>query len=429
MHCIPDPEFTIGKAFLWRNVIEESPSYQRESAIWSIDKQQLFVDSLLNGIDIPKVYLHDLRGNHATKHYAIVDGKQRLTTIRDFMSDRFPLAADFTLSKDQLIDESLPPPAAGSLFSTLGPFWQDTFKSKSLSVVLIQNATEEDIEELFSRLNNGEPLNAAEKRNAKGGDMAHLIREMAGKQFFTDRVRFTNSRYSHYEVAAKFLIVEYAQHKSGAFFSDLKKRFLDRMVEDNRNMLAKDKEGLAKRVDGNLGYLDRVFTHKDPLLSKQAYPPLYYLFVKAITRDYAHDALYGKLHAFLEWFQTTRVAELSKPEEQQEVALIEFGRLMQQGTNDLGSLERRVQILTRYFLRENPDVLVRDRDRDFTEEERFAIWVAGAKRCANCQKELPDISDMHADHAKQWSWGGPTSLENARALCGPCNTGLAQGVG
>ena len=67
------------------DAIDENAPYQREGAVWSLEQQQLFIDSLLNGYDVPKIYLHDLRGKHPTKVYAIVDGKQRLTTIWRFL--------------------------------------------------------------------------------------------------------------------------------------------------------------------------------------------------------------------------------------------------------------------------------------------------------------------------------------------------------
>ena len=74
---------------------------------------------------------------------------------------------------------------------------KEHFKGQKLSVVLIQKASEEDIEELFSRLNNGEPLNAAEKRNAMGGDMCVLIRDVAKHDFFKKHLSVSNKRYQH----------------------------------------------------------------------------------------------------------------------------------------------------------------------------------------------------------------------------------------
>ena len=56
---------------------------ERESGVWSTEKKQLFLDSLFNGFDIPKIYLHDLRGNDPRYDFAVIDGKQRLHAIWD----------------------------------------------------------------------------------------------------------------------------------------------------------------------------------------------------------------------------------------------------------------------------------------------------------------------------------------------------------
>src|SRR5918999_6479996 len=104
MRCVTARDFTVGKALAWRSSIEENAPYQREGAVWSTEQQQLFIDSLLNGYDVPKIYLHDLRGQHPTKVYAVVDGKQRLNTIWRFLGDSFPLAPDFHALESNLPD-------------------------------------------------------------------------------------------------------------------------------------------------------------------------------------------------------------------------------------------------------------------------------------------------------------------------------------
>ena len=112
------------------------------------------------------------------------------------------------------------------------------------------------------------------------------------------------------------------------------------------------------------------------------------------------------------------------PEKQQ----LLLDRLMQQGTNDLTSLQNRVSILRRFFLQRHPDVELRDKTRSFTDEERLAIWILGGKQCAMCRTLLPDIDDMLADHHLQWSHGGATNLKNGRSLCANCNQSEAQRV-
>ena len=59
MHCNTE-NFNLGRLYVIRSSINESPEYQRESAVWSPEKRELFIDSLINGYDIPKIYFHDL---------------------------------------------------------------------------------------------------------------------------------------------------------------------------------------------------------------------------------------------------------------------------------------------------------------------------------------------------------------------------------
>lgn len=424
MHCIDQP-FPISKLWVNRNAIEENPEYQRESAIWSIEKQQLFIDSILNRIDVPKLYFHDLRSGKSLHEYAVVDGKQRLHAIYAFMQDETSLASDFTLMEPRAGQKS---PAPGAKYSELSEYWQEEFKGTALSVVLIQNAADDDIEELFSRLNNGEPLNAAEKRNAMGGEMCKLIREVAKNSFFKKKLKIANKRYQHYEISAKLLLLERTAQNSGSTYSDLKKRFLDDLVVKNKQMSSADASGLKKRVEDQLKTISKVFSDNSPLLSKQAYPPLYYIFIKKLTNEYADSKLYSKIHRFISDFHVNRTKNLELSEDDRDATLIEFGRLMQQGTNDLNSLKDRVAILTRYFLLQYPGIFLKDPKRAFTDEERLAIWILGGKKCAICDTEI-SIDEMHADHHKQWSHGGETSLENARCLCQPCNTSSGKPVG
>ena len=71
-----------------REEIELEPDYQRIGGIWTREKRQLLIDSVLNGFDIPKFYFHMFMPpitKAGKKHrYAIIDGKQRLQAIWDF---------------------------------------------------------------------------------------------------------------------------------------------------------------------------------------------------------------------------------------------------------------------------------------------------------------------------------------------------------
>ena len=58
--------------------------------------------------------------------------------------------------------------------------------------------------------------------------------------------------------------------------------------------------------------------------------------------------------------------------------------------------------------------------RSFTEGHRRAAFEKQGGKCALCGGKF-ELKDMHADHIKPWSDGGPTSPENCQMLCADCN--------
>ena len=66
----------IDKIHRWQSKINPKPQYQR-TPVWSLQKKQMLIDSVLRGYDLPKFYL---RADDTTSKYAyeVVDGQQRL---------------------------------------------------------------------------------------------------------------------------------------------------------------------------------------------------------------------------------------------------------------------------------------------------------------------------------------------------------------
>jgi hypothetical protein len=404
---------TISLFHIERNVIDENPPYQRESGVWSVDKKRLLIDSIRRGYDLPKLYLHEL-DDHPTLEYAVIDGKQRLDAIWCFLNDDFRLEP--AVGEEQ-----------GALFSELSEEDRERFKASLLDVVLVRDADIDEIEELFSRLNNGEALSSAEKRNAFGGRMAELVREVATtNSFFEDKVKFSGKRMSYYEATAKLILIEKTVQSGGSPFCDLKKKFLDALVKDNKDLSDGDYGALKDEVDQRLLQMSRVFGSNDPLLDKQAYVPMYYLLVRHLYDTYANNALPERIYSSLESFKVSRAENLQLPEEERDPVLLDFGRLIAQGTNDRTSLESRVRILSRHFIEENPDLPALDGQRLFNNEERHVLWVRAGRCCEGpgCGRSL-DFEEVHADHVVRHADGGITELSNGQCLCEPCN--LARG--
>src|SRR3982074_1614884 len=154
-------------AILWinakRSAIEVAPPYQREGDVWTPEKRELLIDSILNGFDLPKLYFHRFakpkdKGAQKAIQFAIIDGRQRLETIWHFVDDKFPLADDFKFFEDPKVK------AGGLTYSDLAkeyPSLKMRFDAKTLPVMVVETDDLDLIEEMFSRLNEAVPLNAA----------------------------------------------------------------------------------------------------------------------------------------------------------------------------------------------------------------------------------------------------------------------------
>jgi len=418
MYCTKG-SWAISKIARERGTFELDPVYQREGGVWSLEKKQLFIDSVLNNFDVPKIYVHDLGANDSGKRFAVVDGKQRVTTVLAFVDGHFALADDFKLQ----IATSGIGIKAGQYFNELSEDEKNYFREKQLDVVIVETDDVDDIEELFSRLNNGEKLNAAEQRNAFGGKMAGAVREMASNPFFESKLGFGNRRYSYQEIAAKLLYLESCEQTlgKGNAFVDLKKRHLDTFVKSNKGISDADLKKLQTSVTTNLNWMKPIFTDNDPLMGKQSFPQLMYLFCKTVNREYASVDLQRKVSDFLSFFKQDRLDNSKRSEDDMDSELTEYGRLSQQGTNDADSMRKRVAILRRRFLRMYPDIPLKDSKRLFDEDERYVIWLRAGKKCEVCGN-LISFDEMQADHITMHSHGGATTLENARCLCVSCNT-------
>lgn len=77
--------------------VDMEPEYQR-GFVWDISDKELLLDSIFDGIDIGKfvfVTLSDDEWAERELSYEILDGKQRLSTLKDFYENRFAYRGKF----------------------------------------------------------------------------------------------------------------------------------------------------------------------------------------------------------------------------------------------------------------------------------------------------------------------------------------------
>ena len=333
-----------------RELIQTDPIYQRQGDVWTMEKKRLLIDSIINDYDLPKIYFHEFSREKSSKvgfKYAIIDGRQRLETIWQFMDDKLTLSEDISLVNSPQIN------LGGFCYSDIGkeyPKLKIQFDSFVLPIVSVN--TENDnidlIEDMFSRLNEAVPLNAAEKRNAIGGDLVKAIRNIAGHDFFRIHVKFADSRYRHREVAARMLLIEHAISVTGHLI-DTKKVWLDDMARKYKSGRRGDIDKFVKQIDKVISEMSKVFNEKDQLLQSQGIMVVYYLlFRNALLKNKLPKITRLKLLKFNNVIKENR----SKAEEDyvsSNFELLEYDRLTQQGTNDASNILTRVNTLCEYF--------------------------------------------------------------------------------
>jgi hypothetical protein len=147
--------FTIREIFtqIEEGELDLAPDFQR-SFVWK-DKQQLrLIESILLGIPLPAFYFNQVKdGAHQ-----VIDGVQRLTTLKRFMSDNLELKeADLEYLKS----------LQGKKFSSLDVAIRRRFSGTQIVAHVIEPQTPDEVKyDIFSRVNTGgSQLNAQEIRH------------------------------------------------------------------------------------------------------------------------------------------------------------------------------------------------------------------------------------------------------------------------
>lgn len=324
-----------------RGEIDFEPSYQRKGNAWAKYAKSFLIDSIINGYDIPKIYLADFRVvntelNKKNLPYAIIDGRQRFEAIFEFFDNQLPLNHDIVYEKNQEIK------LGGLTYEQIKDGHPDimaTIDEYNLSIMSVITDQEERIQELFVRLNRSTPLTGAEVRNAMPGVIPEAIRRLTCHQFFTDRISFNIKRGSDKNAAAKLLLLE-----SSPDIVSTKKSDLDRMVDIWTINPPYDIEFIEAKVTKLLDVMSSIFSSRDPLLKKESVVPLFYLFVK-----YIGGVNKGNIRDFLENFDAMRKSSRKSNYDDDNKALLLEYALQERTSNDATSIKSRLNILLRLY--------------------------------------------------------------------------------
>jgi hypothetical protein len=384
--------------------IDTNPDYQRP-AVWSLTQKRLLIDTILRGYDIPKMYWR--KTGKKPNRYEVVDGQQRLRAIWGFM------AGEYNLGKDaELVDEH---DMRNMSYDTLPHELRKSFDIYPLDVIVMSETDEEEVREMFLRLQNGTSLKAQEKRNAMGGKMRDFVKEMSSHKFF-ENCRFENARYTYDLVVAQMMKIELAGGPCNVKNADL-----NRMYSEYKDF---DSNGLkAKKLKRVLDFLLKAFPEKTPELERYSVISLYILVSHLMEKYVISDREKVLQNWFIE-FEQYRREQGALDEEHCDPEVLVYRERTSHSTDSEDSLKHRNEYLLRKFFETIPDIQLKDNSRLFTHEQRLAIYRRDGGTCKlkiKCNGEKCTWDNWEADHIIPHSKGGKTMVNNGQVACSECN--------
>jgi hypothetical protein len=335
------------KPLIWwynrRSYIDMNPSYQRRGRLWSASDKAYLIDSIINGFDIPKLYMADFQLgesplNRSRLPYAIIDGKQRLEAIFDFFDGTLVLNADFVWRTNPSLE------LGGLSLKDLRAHHAsvaEVFATETIDIMSVVTDNEEDINELFVRLNRSKPLTGAEIRNAMAGPVPDVIRNVAQHPFFSENIRFSITRAGDYNTAAKIVLFEYMGKPVSTKRKDLDGFAGNVDIERGRLELA------ARRTLDVLDNMQEVFLPRDELLSSAGPVPVYYWLVREMP--FENQTVFREfLLAFERERRLSREAQIKGNVDDEQPVFARYDAL-NRSINDVGSHAGRFKILRDEF--------------------------------------------------------------------------------
>ena len=226
--------------------IDISPDFQRHF-VWNSSQRSRLIESLLLRIPLPNFYLAEDEEGRLT----VVDGLQRLSTIRDFVNNKFPL-------RDlEYLEEGV-----------RGRYYQDEgnkkgidkkyfrwFNMTQLSVNVIDPSSPPKVKyDIFKRINTGgRALNNQEIRNCLSSQKVRtLLTNMVSLEEFKSATgeSLKPKRMADQEMALRFIMFYDAYQKDNTLhdsYDGYMESSLDATIENYKNITEEESERIISR--------------------------------------------------------------------------------------------------------------------------------------------------------------------------------------
>ncbi|MDP2759633.1 MAG: DUF262 domain-containing protein [Sideroxyarcus sp.] len=225
------------------------PDYQRKE-VWGDPAKVMLIDSILNGIPMPKIFVSSSIKDGKTVR-TVIDGQQRITTILSFLSDGFPLASPYAGE------------FVGKRFSELPKDIQDEVLSYDIDFNEAKGLSDDELREVYSRVNKYlVALNKQELRRADyPGDFLDVADDLANLDFFDDCGIFNTT------ARRRSLDVEYVSELLAGLILGItdRKDAIDVCCKDYKKWEEASKQSISNGFKEVLSDIEKIFSVGVPI--------------------------------------------------------------------------------------------------------------------------------------------------------------------
>lgn len=268
-----------------KHTLDFSHPIQRQSGQWDGDrlKKSLLIHSILTGyIPVPPVYCLKEAIDEKNYSYSILDGKQRLITIFDFIDGRYPLDEE---TPSVVVDDTVYE-LGGKYFTDLDIECQQELLRFKFTIYGFEDADDDLIEEIFFRLNNSTPLSKPQKAMPLCGvENAEFIKSILSDKFFSEICQFSSLQRRKSDDMCTLLqaIMLLDNRYEGYDFASIS---ADEIMRYASHIKKNYSETQKNRLYDIIDYLEKVFPEKDKMLKKINIPIVMLAADTAMGDDY-----------------------------------------------------------------------------------------------------------------------------------------------